>query len=400
MIRIVGVIISVFLLNNTLVYSQNTDYLKKKEAYIPYPGSVNDYVKTIHIAIHVWQRADGSGNLKDNSHTKYRMDRIVNWMNDLMKKNYEAAIPALSYATDTIYDSRIRFQLEGIYYYRDASRDSSYFYSTKYLHNTKLNDYLAKNFPERAKTLNLHLFRGSYGGAAGYSEGGSVATFYRTNPEMDEHTTHDFWLAKHWVHEIGHGLDLWHTYNVNPIYRQNCKTQYEDFLWDVFDTTAVSKDKGCDLPLHVGKKNNNIMGGGEANFISNLQMGIMHRSMVLENVYNKGYNVRDFVTGYSHWGRVVSKDEHWDVSMKIYQDIIIRNGATLKITSEIQMVPQAKIIIEKGGTLLVDGGKITNERYYQKDWKGIRIQKVKKNPSESGKLILLNDGQVLHGKVK
>lgn len=378
---------------------QDNPYLKK-ENYIPYPHTPNDYIKTIHIAIHIWQRADGTGNLQDTPETKVRLDKVVEWMNNLYEKNYEAAIPALSYPTDTIYDSRIRFKLEGIYFYKDASKDSSYCHSTRYLHNKKLNDYLAKHFPERVKTLNLHLFRGSFAKASGYSEAGSVGTFYRTNPEMDTDPVHDWWLSKHWAHEVAHGLDLWHTYDINNSYQQNCNHNHTDFLWDIYDTTVVNNSGMCTTPLIPNSSGNNLMGGGEGNFISNLQMGIMHRSMVLENVYNKGYNVRDFVTGFTYWAKEITQDEIWDISMKMYQSIIVKKGATLTIKAEIQMPPKGKITVEKGAKLIVDGGVITNEKYYDKKWKGIKVHQSKKLPSDSGVLHLLNGGKVLHGKIK
>lgn len=377
--------------------------LLKKENYIPYPNTPNDFIKTIHVAIHIWQRADGSGNLQDTPRTKARMEKIVmEWINHLYEKNFEPAFPALSYPADTLYDSRIRFKLEGIYFYRDATKDSSYYYSTRYLHNKKLNDYVIQHFPERAKTLNLHLFRGSYVKASGYSEAGSIGSFYRTNPDMDENDVHDFWFSKHWAHEIGHGLDLWHTYDANPTYQQNCNLKYTDFLWDVYDTTIVdSKSKGCPYPLITDKNNNNLMGGSSGTFMSILQMGIAHRAMVLENQFNKGYNMRDFVTGYGYWALNVTTDTHWDLSMKLYQDVVVKSGATLRITNTIQMVPQAKIVIEKGATLILDGGTITNEKYYNKKWKGIKIQKAgKKSAVPSGKLEILNGGKVLFGKIK
>ncbi len=377
---------------------KDSPYLNK-ENYIPYPNSSNDYIKTVHIAIHIWQRADGSGNLQDTPETRARLHKVVEWMNILYEKNYELSIPSLSYPTDTIYDSRIRFKLEGIYFYRDASLDSSYCYSKRYLHNKKLNDYLAKRFPDRVKTLNLHIYRGSYGKAAGYSEAGSVSTFYRTNPDMESSDVHDWWLSKHWAHEIGHGLDLWHTYDASGTFNQNCDKHYTDFLWDVYDTTVVAKNGICKIPLIPSKASNNLMGGGEANFISNLQMGIMHRSMVVENLYNKGYNMRDFVTGYSYRVKEILADEVWDVSMKMYQNIVIRSGATLTIKTVIQMPPKGKIIVEKGATLIIDGGVITYENYEQKNWKGIKVKKSKKS-SDNGVLLLQNGGKVLHGKIK
>src|SRR5690554_7535863 len=81
---------------------QDNPYLKK-ENYNPYAHTPNDYIITIHIAIHIWQRADGTGNLQDTPETKVRLDKVVEWMNNLSEKNYEAAISELSYTTVTCY---------------------------------------------------------------------------------------------------------------------------------------------------------------------------------------------------------------------------------------------------------------------------------------------------------
>ncbi|OJX37566.1 MAG: hypothetical protein BGO87_11645 [Flavobacteriia bacterium 40-80] len=389
-----------FLVAYGQVKTEESAYLKK-ENYIPYPGTSNDIEKTVHVAIHIWQRADGSGNMRDIPAHYARFIKIIDWMNGLYAKNPDAPIPGVPYKVDSIYDSKIRFKLEKIYFYKDATPDSSYFYSTDYLHNKKLNDYLKEHFPERVKTLNLHIFRGSYAKASGYSEYGSIGTFYRVNPEMSEDDVHDWWLSKHWAHEIGHGLDLWHTYDANGSYQQNCKSTYRDFLWDVYDTTAVPSGKGCNVDLITDKSNNNLMGGQEGNSMSVLQMGIAHRATVIENLYNKGYNMRDFVTGYGYWSKAIENNEVWNVSMKMYQDIVVKKGATLTIKTEIQMVPKAKIIVEKGAKLIIDGGVITNEKYYNKEWKGIIVRKAKKSSSvESGELIQMNGGKVSHAKVK
>jgi hypothetical protein len=260
---------------------------------------------------------------------------------------------------------------------------------------------LAKSFPERVKTLNLHIYRGSYSSAAGYSESGSIATFYRTNPDMDTADVHDFWLAQHWVHEIGHGFDLWHTYDSAPNYQQNCNPKYTDFLWDLYDTTHVTPKGQCIIPLIPGKQNNNIMGGGSPWFMTAQQMGIAHRSTVLLNLYNTGFNMRDYVTGFSPWNWEIDSNQTWDISMKLYQNVVVKKGVTLTIEKEIQMVPQAKIVVEKGAKIIIDGGLVTNERYYAKKWKGIKCHKAGKNAKEeSGKVEFLNGGKVTFGKIK
>lgn len=395
-------LLGISLLIGTSILAQRTNYESpylQKENYIPYPYSSNDIYKTIHIAFHIWQRADGSGTFKDTPETRARFDRIVGWMNDAYNKNSSPATPGVSYKVDSIYRSNIHFQLEGIYFYRDASKDSSYCYSTNYAHNVKLNDFLKKNYPERTKTLNIHFFMGQFY-AFGYSTGGSIGTFNKGEIDYANDDVGDWGLSRHWAHEVGHSLDLWHTYDASN-FQQNCNLNGKDFLFDIFDTTQIATDKGrCDVPFIAAKDNNNLMGGSGKPFtISALQMGIMHRTTVIENLYNSNYHMRDFVTGYGYIPKYINKDERWNISMKIYQDIIVESGVKLTINAEIQMVHQARIIIKEGAELIVDGGKITRENYYQKDWRGITLRKAKKNSNlEDAKIIYLNGGQILHAK--
>lgn len=386
----------ILLFTGNLFSQQTVSSLLAKENYIPTPFSENDILKTVHIAIHVWQRGDGSGNLKDTPEHRARLYKVIDWMNLLYSQNAQSTT-SVSYPVGRIEDSRIRFKLEKIYFYKDQSADSSFCYSTKYLHNKKLNDFLKQNYPERTKTLNLHIFRGSYPGAAGYSEYGSVGTFYRTDPDMSSNDVHDWWLSKHWAHEIGHGFDLWHTYDPNSKYQQNCSKKYTDFLWDIYDTTQVSQSKGCGIELITDKKNNNLMGGQEADYKSPLQVGIMHRATVLENVYNTDYQMRDFVTGYSGRSKVVEVDTEWNRSLKIYQDVVVKSGVTLIISKEVQFVSKACLKIEPGARVIVDGAKLTSENYYSKAWKGVFGSKAKGN-LPAGRLELKNGASVQGAK--
>lgn len=378
------------------------NFYGRKENYIPRPGNQNYFYKTIHVSIHIWQRKDGSGNIDNTPENIARLRQVEEWMNNrYFSSNKERKIP-LPYETEFIEKPMFRLVLDSIYFYQDTTADSSFYYCRNdYQHNVRLDKYLKENYPERTHTLPLHLVRGHYTGAWGYSHKGSILTLsYANGVDMNITDKADWALAQHWSHEIGHGLDLWHTYDARGAWKQNCKEDYVDFLWDVYDTTAVKPcgDRGvsCDVCLiPVGSDNNNLMGGKDASFKSALQIGIMHRSTVLENQYNRGFGMRDYVTGYNINAYSVSKDEVWDFSMKMYQDLIIKPGVTLVVKSEIQFVPDAKIVIRKGGKLIVDGGTLTNENFYNSTWRGVEIRgKKKRNKKKRGVLEVINGGKI------
>lgn len=232
-----------------------------------------------------------------------------------------------------------------------------------------MDDYILSNYPERTRALNIHLTGSVWPGIGGYSDYGSIESFYRRNPDMAGSTVHDYWFSEHWAHEIGHSFDLWHTYDIN--WEQNCFMQMFDFLTDLYDTTLPCQN-GCDICLITGN-NNNLMGGASQGHISGKQMGIIHRSTMLRNMHNINYNLRNHVTGYDTIPYMIEQDEIWDFSIKFYQDILIKAGKTLTIKCEIQMVPGAKIVIEQNAKLIIDGGKITNEYYYNEPWQGIEV---------------------------
>ena len=284
-------------------------------------------------------------------------------------------LTTVPYATEYIDDSKIRVVLDSIYFYTDPTTDSAYYYANNnYGHNILLDSFISANYPERTKALNIHLTGAVYPGAGGYSDYGSIESFYQHNPEMDTSDVHDYWFGEHWAHEIGHSFDLWHTYNFNPFYEQNCNISDFDFLWDVYDTTLTCSSSGCNICLiPCSSTNNNLMGGGDNTHISALQMGIIHRSAMMENFHNHNYGIRDHITGYSQVPYEITKDEVWDFSMKFYQNIIVRTGYTLTIKCEIQFVPEAKIIVEPGAKLIIDGGKLTTEKYFDQLWQGIEV---------------------------
>ncbi len=343
---------------------------KTKEHYVPSPDMP---VKTLHVNLNIWQRTDGTGNLSNIPEHISRLKQIMEWVNMKYENVNPNAIPPLTYSVESFTDSKIRIVLDSIYFYQDPSSDSAYYYGGNgqqtYGHNILLDNYIENNFPERTRALNIHLTGSEWSGVGGYSAYGSIESFYRRNPDMANNPVHDWWFHLHWAHEIGHSFDLWHTYGVG--WQQNCKLPYYDFLTDLYDINFPCSGS-CDICL-ITDYNNNLMGGDDEGHITGLQMGIIHRSTMLRNLHNVNYNLRDHVTGYTSTPYEITQNETWDFSIKFYQDIIVKAGNTLTIQCEVQMVPNTKIIVEPNAKLIIDGGLITNEYYYNLPWQGIQV---------------------------
>jgi hypothetical protein len=344
---------------------QSSDYLTNyqlSDSYIP--DGVNDIVKTIHININIWRKHDGTGGLDNTPAIVSRLEEMVSWAQgryeSIAQPNYPTSEPFIG-------DAKLRIVLDNIYYYNDPNTDNHFYNCSSFADKDLLDDYVAQNFPERTRALNWHFAnKAANQNYAGFSQGGSMLSFYRTNPDMNIDAVHDWWMSGHLAHELGHGLDLYHTYS-------------------------------------LGAGNNNTMGGDQSNFsMLASQMGRAHRSTVIENQWNGGYEVRNFVTGYSTTPYEVTTNEEWDFSMKFYQDIVVKSGNTLTIKCEIQFVPEAGITVEKGAKLIIDGGKLTNENYYRSQWKGIKVlgdRNVKQNTLTQG-LVWLKNGAIIENAHK
>jgi len=85
----------------------------------------------------------------------------------------------------------------------------------------------------------------------------------------------------------------------------------------------------------------------------------------------------------------VNTDETWSINTRIFGDIVVKNGATLTITCQVHMSPKGKILVERGGKLVVDGGLLTGD--CTDNWKGIVVEgDVPGHQAQSGKVVLKN----------
>lgn len=177
-----------------------------------------------------------------------------------------------------------------------------------------------------------------------------------------------FYFRNHLHHEIGHLLGLYHINSVAT--SESLNPTDLDFLCDVYNNPPAYID-GC----------NNVMGGVTTDdyYFSPLQMGRMHRGLSTDAGIN-GTGVRylrHYAYGYSSVPHNITTNETWDFVFKSYNDIIVKKGATLTLKCRLEMVPEAKIVVEQGGKLILDGAIITSARnagpLHEGLWKGIEV---------------------------
>ncbi|MBK8497275.1 MAG: hypothetical protein IPL52_00315 [Flavobacteriales bacterium] len=139
------------------------------------------------------------------------------------------------------------------------------------------------------------------------------------------------------------------------------------------------------------------MGGvnmGEAFNFTPLQMGRMHRNLMVANVAK-------FAWGFDPVPYTLSQNETWDFPIKFYQDIVVPAGVTLTLKCELHMVPEAKIVVQPGGRLIIDGGRARAALYSPGRWKGIEVQGTYNQnqlpataPTYQGYLQVINGGKI------
>jgi arsenate reductase-like glutaredoxin family protein len=71
-------------------------------------------------------------------------------------------------------------------------------------------------------------------------------------------------------------------------------------------------------------------------------------------------------------GENITTNTTWNTDKSIEKDVIVEAGNTLTVSSTIKLMPNVKIIVRKGGKLIIDGGTLTSS--CDNLWQGILVQ--------------------------
>jgi hypothetical protein len=386
-------------------YETARSFFSHQKNYIP-GEPLNQTVKTIYIAINIWQRDDGSGNFTESEELYNRLLKLTDWLNSRFAQTPPPSHPVKG--IEYLRDSYIRFELKDVGFYQNTDM-----YEVGCFEGNRLNEAVFAISPEKRKFLNIHFTPGNCRGASGYanypSSGSSGADSFVVSfvkHDRDDLESIQWWaLMLHLAHELGHNLELRHPYD-----SEFCQTSHPDFLFDLFgfekQDWCNNTRPGCDICFHEGSWGcdlddpettctNNIMGGNRsAGNVTPLQMGRINRALALRSV-------RKYAWGYNPVPFDVSFDQTWDTDIKFYQDIVVKSGNTLHLTGTIEMVPEASLIVESGARLIVDGGRITNALYSNTHWQGAITEPARKTgflfwrkEIPEGELIITNNGKI------
>ena len=347
-------------------------------------------IKTILVNWVICRDDNGSNGWQDSQTFRDEVDRMFENINHV----YSTSLPKGYSLTcepqyTHIYDSRIRFELNEIIFI-----DSTLFNTCgahDYYLSYSILDYVNSHYPSTTKAL-THIFtqppHNPYDRTWGRYDLHNNNAFVITvesmwNPNIVVWPDH----IAHISHEYGHAVGLAHTYDGE----RTCLSHF-DFLDDVFgncsenidpcehQSQTCDGDNVCYLPKTWFEGNTPpypLMSGCMYNprYISPKSMGRMHRALSLYDNYFVVHNepIYKYVKEkYSYiYPLTVSTDETWDFAIKMYQDIVVTNDATLTITGEVKMPIDSKIIVHPGARLIIDGGRITSA--HDLPWSGIEV---------------------------
>jgi len=187
------------------------------------------------------------------------------------------------------------------------------------------------------------------------------------------------------AHELGHVLiQMFHTFSTSQLNGSG-----------IYDVNAQN-DPGLNC---TNGNSNNIMGYNSCrSYLSPQQIGKVHR-LVHTGVYTKFTplciydNTNNIVIDESYQGGTTSIV--WESSKAIGGDLIIKPGFELTIKCDVFMPKDGKIIIERGGKLILDGGTISNA--CNELWQGIEVwgdRTLRQLQNMQGIVNIINGGMI------
>ncbi len=228
--------------------------------------------------------------------------------------------------------------------------------------------------------LKQHIFKTTVGGGQGPNDwidvGESPIVGWLTDIAIDDdNPDHIYVAASAWNQSVVYSIDydetgqyLWTPLNSNFDFNVN---------------TIVFDRESTNHTIYVGTDNGlfytddqltdwvNVTGELPNTYIYDLEINYNKESLTVgtfgRGVWEAALPVcNKFETPY-----VVTENETWDTDREIYSDVIVESGVSLTIQATVKFVPEASLIVKRGGQLGIDGGILTNS--CSDMWQGIEV---------------------------
>ena len=221
---------------------------------------------------------------------------------------------------------------------------------------------------------------------------------------------YDDWIyafTVHAAHELGHILDLNHTYNscqqedqltdfdpleiygIDPITGNNLSCPHE----------ANVANMGCAVDPFINnpsdpcyrRNTNNIMGGCflSGHYISQRQIGKIHKATSLTSLRKYVDNEKNNCP-YSNVPNAISSDQTLYLDTRMYNDLIVVTGRTLTINCRVEFPDDAALVVQPGARLILAENAVLTGACTM--WKGVRV--MGKQNVEQGTLSNTQQGMI------
>jgi hypothetical protein len=347
-------------------------------------------IKEVKINFHLIRRADGVGALADNEFREY----VRGWIDVSATKLANNQPMRLPLGNQTpVLPPQFRLRLtpspeyptqEGMYIH---TNDTLCNYVKKGKHN---NTYDKRPFQRYAigkdTIMNVLIFQHHPDSVKSKTYGNTITGIAHGNhikitgmyeyahtpvgPEGSQYTRGAWFTIGLLLHELGHNLGLPHTWS-----NDNCP-----------DTPNHTNCYGQgDKPPCDTEFSNNVMDyNQEQNAFTPCQIGLIQRNMADTSASIRKFLVKNWCTLQPEKTIYITDSVEWKGAKDLEGNLVIKKGGVLTIHCRVSLPPDAQITVERGATLILNAAYLHND--CGKTWKGIQIQKGKKN-KENGQVI-------------
>ena len=344
-------------------------------------------IKIIRIAFHIFQKSDGSSNFQNTSEDIAYLNGVIN------KSNFHLAnLGILNMGTTPfIVDSRIRLELEKIYFHphdEDYMTPVSSVVYNKYV----INDFDGYNMTDDDKYNVQHIIiSGNPTDVVGGSASGIGSQGYIRHTGWYAHyntwgpSSYTWRLATNFIHELGHSFGCSHNFHGDSFGYQcdGCTDNDPTGLPCPIQGTSTNY---MDYPP-LGYNSSNPDPG-----FSQCQLSIIHYRLsgfgTISRTVKKDFCEVDLAQNVE-----ILENSVWNSTKFMKGHLIIKTGNQLTVKCKLYMPADAKVIIEPGARLIVDEGEITSA--CGDYWAGIEVwgnSSQFQNSLNQGHLIVRNGG--------
>jgi len=138
-------------------------------------------------------------------------------------------------------------------------------------------------------------------------------------------------------------------------------------------------------------------------FTAGMPKAIVTEIVVLPNseiirasTYGRGIYESDLTCAFISDTLMITSDTTWTSPFTTDRSILVKSPAILTIQTTVKFPPEAKIMVEQGGTLIVDGGTLTNACFNM--WQGIEVwghSNLSQVPASNQGFVSIQDNSII-----